>query len=289
LPPPCVATLSGLLKRLPSEEAKRLVEFAPILRPDLEAALLATLPQPVRFEIDLCCVLENRILVVFGWLLDPAGELTLAQLRVGASVFDLRHNSFWIARPDVKPDESLYRKSPENRLPGFIFVAAIPQPETEECEVAFAITAGGETIYFSRFVSCVPSDARRDFLSVLSKMEPASAMVFNERVAALLDNSPAQRSLAALLELNHHGTIERLAPFMEHSGPRYSLFIDQAVPVAEKGIFLVGWFNAAPTASVRVVCHCGVSSYVISDNWVRHLRSDVTPQLARAGNAADGS
>ncbi len=283
LPPPCVATLSGLLKRLPSEEAKRLVEFAPILRPDLEAALLATLPQPVRFEIDLCCVLENRILVVFGWLLDPAGELTLAQLRVGASVFDLLHNSFWIARPDVKPDESLYRKSPENRLPGFIFVAAIPQPETEECEVAFAITAGGETIYFSRFVSCVPSDARRDFLSVLSKMEPASAMVFNERVAALLDNSPAQRSLSALLELNHHSTIERLAPFMEHSSPRYSLFIDQAVPVAEKGIFLVGWFNAAPTASVRVVCQCGVSSYVISDNWVRHLRSDVTPQLARAG------
>jgi GT2 family glycosyltransferase len=281
---PCVTTLNGLMRYLPRLEAKRLVEFAaPALWLDMGAEHLAALLQPIRFEIDLCCVLENNILVVFGWLFDPANELTVAQLRIGASVFDLLENSLWIARPDVNPEPSLYQKSPSSRLPGFVFVQRIPQPEQEGAEVRFVLAAGAEPVRFSRPVSSAPSDARRDFLALLSKMDPDSALAFNERVAVLLDNSPAQRSLHALLELNHHRTVERLPPSLQHANPRYSLFVDQAIPVAGKGVFLIGWFNAGPSDSVQVVCQSGHSSYVISDNWLRHLRADVTSHLSRAG------
>ena len=61
------------------------------------------------------------------------------------------------------------------------------------------------------------------------------------------------------------------------------VFVDQAIPVADQGLLLIGWFNAEPEASVRVVCHCGSSSFVVSDNWIRIVRRDVTAHLAQAG------
>ena len=276
---PHVATLNGLLPHLPRQEAERLIEFA-------SRAVhigLGTLPPPVRFDVDLCCVLENRILVVSGWLFDPVKELTLAQLQVGGSVFDLLENSVPIARPNFNPDALLYRKQDTTGLPGFIFVQAIPRQDAEADEARFAVVAGAETAHLARPVSHIPQEARRDFLSLLSKLDSDSALVLIERVAALLDNSPDQRSIYGLLELIRHGAIERLPPSIQHANPRYSLHLDQAIRVADKGVFLVGWFNAEANASVQVVCHCGSSSYVVSDNWVRHFRADVSSHLTNAG------
>ncbi len=280
---PHVATLRKLLPQLPRGEAKRLVEFAmPALGLKAEEEYLATLPPPVRFGVDLCCVLGNRVLVVSGWLVDPLKELTRVQLRVGGSVFDLLANAVSIARPDLTPDASLYRKRDRTWLPGFIFVHAIPQQDTDADQVSFAFAAGAETAYLTRPVSRIPQEARRDFLSLLQKLDADSVLVLSEHMATVLDNS-TEKSLGALLELIRESATERLSPSIQHGNPRYSLHLDQAILVAGKGVFLVGWFNAESTASVQVVCHCGSSSFVVSDHWFRHTRSDVSSHLSKQG------
>lgn len=277
---PHVKTLEELAKYLPKAEAKRLAAFAGLA---LRVGTGTELPSPVRFEVDLCCVLENRILVVFGWVFDPARELSLAQLRAGEEAFDLLANSVRIPRPDISPDPSLYRKTDTIRLPGFIFVKALEQLEAEVTEARFTIAAGSDSVEFSRPVNRLPHEARKDFLLILSKMDPDSALMLNERVAATLDETPEQQTLGFLLQLNRQRIVERLPVSIEHSKPRYSLFIDKALPVADAGMFLVGWFNADPGAPVRVVCHCGSSSFDVSSHWIRHPRPDVTTHLARAG------
>jgi len=53
--------------------------------------------------------------------------------------------------------------------------------------------------------------------------------------------------------------------------------------VSDQGLFLVGWFNTEAQSSVRIVCHSGTESFVVSDNWSRHARADVTTYLAGTG------
>jgi O-antigen biosynthesis protein len=280
---PYLATFNGLLPLLPRREAKRLIEFAAAAGLRMEADLLTTLPPPVRFAIDQCCLLENQILLIGGWIFDPAKDLTLAQLRVGASLFNLLENSVLVPRPEVETDSALYRKRDTPQNPGFIFVQAISHPDTDAEEARFTFTAATETVRTSRPISRVPQDARRELLSLLKKMDSDSVLALIERIATILDDSPEQRSLGALLELICHSAIERLPVSIQHSNPRYSLHIDQAIPVVDKGVFLIGWFNGDSGVSARVVCHCGLSSFVISDHWIRQVRADVTSHLANLG------
>jgi GT2 family glycosyltransferase len=281
---PSALALKGLMRYLTRREAKRLVEFAaPGLKLEMRGDHSTTLLQPIRFEIEFCGVLEDRILVIFGWLFDPAHELVRAQLRFGASTFDLLESSQWIGRPDITVDSLLYRKSDALRARGFMFVETIVQPETEIADAEFTIASRAETVQLRRQVCCVPHETRQDFLSLLSTIDPNSALMLNEKIAAFLDNSASQRSFYTLLELSHHQTVERLPSSIQQSKPRCSLFIDQVIPVAETGIFLIGWFNAAPDASMRVLCHCGLSSVDVTDRWTRSVRKDVTSYLAQNG------
>jgi hypothetical protein len=279
---PYVTTLNALAPQLSGQEAKRLIAFTTALGLHMGAEY-STLPPPVRFTLDLCCVLENRILVVCGWIFDPVHELTLVQLRVGGSMFDVLKNSLWIARPEINPDPALYRKRDTPRRSGFVVVQPVAEPDTQTDEARFTIAAGSETAHLTRPLSQIPQEARRDFLSLLSKMDPNPGLALIECVTAVLDNSPEQQSLDALLELVRHTTIERLPASILSTTPRYTLQIDQAIPVADKGIFLMGWFNAEAADSPQVVCHCDSSSFVVSDNWTRHARADVTSHLANSG------
>jgi GT2 family glycosyltransferase len=281
---PYAETLKGLLSHLPRPEAKRLVEFArPTLGPQAEADYLGTLPPPVRFAIDSCCILENRILVVSGWLFDPLKELSSVQLRVGESVFDLLENSESIPRPDLNFDSALFRKRDAAQLPGFMFVRAIRERDAEANEAWFVFTAGGVTAQLPQQVCNVPQEARRDFLSLLNKLDSDSVLALSERMGRVLDNCPEQRSLGTLLERIRHSAVEHLLPSIQHENPRYVLHIDQATLVAGNGVFLVGWFNMDFPAAVQIVCHCGSSSFVVSDHWVRYRRHDVSAHLANVG------
>lgn len=281
---PYAPAFRELLPQLPRREAKRLVEFArPALGPQVEAEYLVTLPPPVRFGVDLCCVLDSRMLVVTGWLSDPVKELTLTQVRVGRSMFDLRENSVAIPRADISLEPLLCHTQHMKQLPGFVLAQTIPPEDAEANEARFDLTAGTETIRLTQSLSNIPQEARRDFLSALSKLDPDSAFILSEQVASLLDSRREQTPLGALLRLIRDSAAERLPLSLQHTDPRYSLHLDQAIGIADKGVFLLGWFNAESTASMKVECHCGSSSFVVSDNWVRHPRPDVSSHLAKAG------
>jgi hypothetical protein len=278
------ATLNDLLRLLPRRQVKRLIQFAtPLLGLDAGANYLPALPLPLHVEIDVCCVLEKRVLLVSGWVFDPAKELALAQVRVGGSVFDFLRPSVLISRPDLSQDQPLYGGRGTPGPTGFVFAQEIPQQDADAEEASFALAAGGGTVHLTRPLSYIPQQARQDLLSLLGKMEPASMLVAAGRVAEVLGNLPETRSLRAVLELIRNSAIERLPQRIQATTPRFSFHVDQAVPVDGQGVFLVGWFNIEPTLSARVVCHCGPSAFVISDNWVRHARSDVTAHLTAAG------
>jgi hypothetical protein len=282
-----VTAFTRLLPLLSRPEAKRLIQFAIAQGLPVAAEHLATLPPPVRYALDCCCVLENRILFVSGWVFDPAKDLTQSQIRLGESVFDLLKNPVLIPRPEVAGDFALYRRRDTPQNFGFVFAHEIPAPDREASEARFTFSAGTETVHLTRPLCRIPQDARREFLSFLSKLDSESVVALMERLApTLLDNSPEERSLRALVELISHTAIERLPVSIQHSNPKYWLYIDQAIPVTDKGIFLLGWFNGDAGASPRIVCHCGVQSFVLSDSWIRHVRADVTTHLANLGTQA---
>lgn len=281
---PYATTLKELLPQLPRREARRLVEFArPALGVQAETEYLVALPPPLRFGVDLCCLLDNRILVASGWLFDPLKELTRAQLRVGGSVFNFLENSALIARPDITPEPLLSCTQDRRELPGFFVARAIPLQDAEVDEARFEFAMGAETVRLSQPLTQIPQEARRDFLALFGKLSADSAVSLSTYMSAVLESSPDQRPLRALLELIRQSALERLPPSIQHEAPRYSLHLDQAIRVADKGVFLLGWFNAESNASVQVVCQCGSSSFVVSDHWIRHARTDVTSHLAKAG------
>ncbi len=281
---PFVQTLRRLLPHLSKLEAKRLIDFAhPALGQFAPKHYLSSLPPPAGFEVDLCCILEGRVLVVSGWRLDPLKEMTSVELRAGDSVFRFLEDSVSFSRPDINPELSIYRERNQPQLAGFIFAHAVPPQDADQEQVRFVFDAGGEAVQLTYPIRHVPHAARRSLLSLLDKMESDSALVLIEHVARILGNGLDQSSLIALLALVRNRAIERLPPSIQNVHPRYSLHIDQAFPVADKGIFLMGWFNAESPASIKVACHCGSSVVVVSDNWSRHTRTDVTYHLAGLG------
>ncbi len=80
---PHAAIIDALLVQLPAPEAERLQELVAPAR--AHPAASATLHPRLRIGVDLCCLLKNRLLLVCGWLVDPAGELQTLRLECGAA------------------------------------------------------------------------------------------------------------------------------------------------------------------------------------------------------------
>jgi len=276
-----VAAIGRLLPLLPKVEAKRLVQFGLNLGLPIAAEHLPALPPPLRFSIEACSVLEERILFVSGWMSDPLKELTQARLRVGDSRFELLDRAIRIPRPDIAPDTLFSRKRDPVRDLGFILVQPIEALEADDCNARFTFSTGTDTVQLTRPLS--HSDVRREVLSLLSTMDPQSVLALIERLADVINETTELKSLAALFELVAQGAIERLPTSIQHANPRFALYLDQVIPVADKGIFVIGWFNADPDVSARVICHCGSAKFEISKHWLRHFRTDVTSYLAGQG------
>ena len=281
---PHVATLNRLLPRLSKHEARRLIEFgSPALGLSIEKDEPPGLPFTVRFGIDMCCVLENRILVVSGWRDDPLSELTKAVLCIGESKFQLLEGAVPFSRSDINPDPSISRRRKAPEFYGFNFVRRLPLEDADVDEALFTFSAGAAAELLTQPVSHNPNQARRELLLLVNKMESESALVLIDLVASALDADPSLQFLSGLLDLLRQGTIERLPSSIQQANPRYFLHVDQAIPVADVGLFLLGWFNASSPESIRIECHRGSSTFVVSDHWSRHARADVSAHLVSAG------
>lgn len=283
MPPHDGAALRKLLPNLSKKEARRLVEsVGPVLGLLHEADYLSSLPPPVRFGIDLCCILENQFFFVIGSFFDPTQEVCSAEVSVGRSVIPFLKKAQSIARPDIKPDPSYYRK-PGTIQEGFVFVDTIGSEDTSANEARFHFTAADETVRVKQTIVNTSQDARRDLVALINKLEAPSALLLIEHLTEFLKKYPGQRSLASLMELTRGSTIERLPPSVQHALPRYALHVDCAIPVAGAGLFLMGWLDMEAGKSVRIVFHRGASSFVVSDHWSRHPRLDVKSHLESQG------
>ena len=278
---PHISTLKQVLRHLTNREAKRLIEYAaPASGLEAAAPLLSSLPLPMQFGLDLCCVVDNNILIVSGWRLDPANELSSAEIRIGNSVYQFLEQSISLARPDIVSELTRHRPKSTQPLAGFFFVDFIGGRDAESDDALFAFVGAGARVLFKRPLSNVPHEARRDLLSLLSRIEAESALLLIERMIRILDGHSGERSLIALLELVRASAVERLPLSIQQTDPRYLLHLDNVISVAGEGIYISGWFSIEPTASVQIECDCGPSTFVISDHWVRSTRTDVTHHLA---------
>ena len=287
IPQADLATLQNLLPSLPALDMMRLERLlSEGSNSGLGGEVLATLPPPVEFEIDFCCVLDERILVVYGWFLDPAHDLISVQLGIGNRVIDLLKTSTFIPRLDVNPESTANNGRRYYRPPGFILVEVIPPTHAGANEVMVAITTqGGNSVNLTRPLLRNVHESRTQFLALLSKMDAESAMVLIERIISVMLDLPGMQSLRNLLDVSHDRAAERLPESIHHTNQlsRYSIHIDHAISIAERGLFLAGWFYAENTRTSSVVCHCGEVSFAISKNWIRHTRADVTTYLQAEG------
>ena len=287
MPESDLATLNRVLHSLPVLEMLRLSRLLST-SPDAgrEGDPPTALPPPIQFEIDFCCVLEERILVICGWFLDPANDLLTVQVSIGNDVLDLLNGCTPIPRADIELDSSIFRPGRSSRQPGFLLAEPIPEEDAGAGEAIIAVTAkGANTVYLIRPLARKISDSKAELFAHLGRMDAGSAMVFIERLRSVSGRLPGMESLRNLLEVSHDRMAERL-PGSIHFASRQSriwLHIDKAILVADKGIFLSGWFFAENGRFATLSCHCGDATFAVNKNWVRHARPDVTNFLEAEG------
>lgn len=283
-----LATLTRLLRDLPRSEGRRLVNFLPARQRHKLEFQFETLPPPIRFELDLCCLLEDRVLLVYGWIFDPANELKSAEFSAAGLVFDLLEESVFIPRQDMKADP-MFRKLGKTERCGFVFIKTLTQDFAGRGDVKFAFnSASSDPVQWVRMLSLNAHESRQQLFSVIGKLDDESAMALVECVAPALDGSPELIALRALLEQSYDQAVRRLPASIQHSDAKCAVYLDQAIPVTGKGIFLSGWSYAEMRVNARIACHCGDSTYILNDNWIRHPRRDVTDHLSTLGFQASG-
>jgi GT2 family glycosyltransferase len=282
--------VAGFLKRNPSTREALLqhlghrdaAPFADLLTPAGMAVMAAL---PFQFDVDLCCVLEGRILLITGWLADPDQRVTAAHVSVGDLTLDFLDGRVATSRPDIESNLLSVCGRAAVLQCGFTFCAILERPAALLEQVVFEFVAQGKPTRLRRTVSATVSEARRDLVALLNKVDADAAITLIEQVAATVGDLTTGSGLGELLEAAHNRAVERLPGSLEGPERRYFLYLDRVVPVADVGVFLNGWFYAEPEAVARVTCHCGFAAAGIESTWVRHPRLDVTQHLNTLGVA----
>jgi len=278
-----LTTLTRLLRDLPRSEGRRLVKFLPAGQRQKLESEVETLPPPIRFELELCCLLEDRVLLVCGWIFDPVKELKSVELSAAGQVFDLLQDSVFIPRHDMKADP-LFQQQAKTERCGLVFLRKWAPGLAGHGDVKLAFhSASSDLVQWVRTMSLNAHESRQGLFSFIRKLDDESAMALVECIAPALEGSPELIALRALLEKHYDQAVQRLPASIPHSDAKCAVYLDQAIPIADKGIFLSGWCYAERGINARLACHCGDASYTLTDNWFRHPRRDVTEHLSTLG------
>jgi len=279
---PYAATIRKLMQHLPTQETKRLVKFLALeLGASIDLEEPKALPPPIEFHLDLCCVLEDRVLVLCGSLLDPAGEVGSFQLRIGDWMIDMRTDAQWIARIDKRSTLSKGKAQPPD---AFLFTAGVEDLQSEGRDAGFSFAVQGygrvclnEVILWNRH------EARQELIASLQKADAEFALVLIGAIQAAIAGSSDPQRLRSLLEFHHRSAVERLPTSVQHSASGYAFYIDQVIPIADRGVVIFGWCHTERNLSLKVTCHSGNRSVCVSDRLARHVRADVASHLANLG------
>jgi GT2 family glycosyltransferase len=275
-------TLIGQLSRI---AARRLVNFMPPHeRSQLSVGPSFTLPPPIRFEIELCCILEDRILAVYGWLFDPADELKSVELKVGALVFDLFEGAASLPLREIRPDPAHPETSNSVKSSAFLCVKTLAPESAAIGEVRFAIDADfDDPVLFTHPLCMNAHDSRQQLFTLIDRLDAESAMVLAGQLASVSQGSRELSSFHALMESSRDQAIVRLPESIQKADGSHFVHLDRSFIVGGEGIFLLGWVYAEKGKNLRIECHCGDAVYDVPDNWIRHPRLDVSTHLMNHG------
>jgi len=276
------ATFGSIVSRLDAHQAVPLRNMLAAVMPKL-----ATLPVSAAasasfgFETDFCCILENRVLVVAGWFIDPHASVGAAQIQFGTETLDFLAGCEFTSRPDAGANMPSGFGSPAPHRYGFQFITRVRPTESQADDVAWTFSALGIQTRIRRRLSTHRFEARGELLAAFGKLDADSAISLIEGIVSVLDDSSDERPIRDWLLAEHARAVERLPVSVEMSNPRFLLHVDMAMPIADAGIFLSGWFHTDVESPERVVCHNGLRQVRIDDAWVRHARADVAAHLER--------
>ena len=272
------ATLNWLLQNLSAPEAERLRTLA---LPPVAAASpeRGAAPLQLQFAVELCCLLEERIVVVTAALNERDPHLSSARLTAGKSSIDLL-KSLAASVPRAPDPKALPSLRGQAIAPtGLTFVAALAGAAAG-AEVLIDVAAGPKVMRVRRTFAA-PAKARQELIDTLNALEPDAAIGLLERIAALLEESPGGR--VEWLAAEHRRAVERLPTSLQSVNPPYYLHVDSAVPMGDDGVFLNGWFNAEEGTIRCVAVHSGLALKFIDETWVRQARPDVSTHLTNLG------
>jgi len=278
-------TLKALVEALPADEATRLRAFVGAAVPRTE------LDPPMRFVVDYCGIIDGHLLVIIGWLLDPFQGMTSLTVEVGTARFDFEALAIPAPRADLAGIAAPFRQLGLAVEPGFFLAAMLPGADSLVAPDAatFLIACADERIQITHPLKHGWT-ARREFLTLLEGADADAVMTMCRSVVDLLPAPPADHGLRALVTTQSMLAAARLPTTLHGLEPWYQLVIDQAVVVADRGIFLLGWFAAAPQveSQMTLTCRAGDATYDVRANWVRCARADVSSHLAQRGVGGGG-
>jgi GT2 family glycosyltransferase len=163
---------------------------------------------------------------------------------------------------------------------GFVLVCSLNGIDAGADEAIVEFGAGDAGEKTRQPILQLPDQVRRDLMNFVNRMGPETALTWIECLGSVSRRSSERSSVKSLLDLLWRTTFERLTTSIQNTTPRYSLHIDQAIAVADQGIFLIGWFNAESALAISVTLRCDHYKFSLSENWSRYDRPDVTAFLA---------
>ena len=261
--------LAWLLECLPAASADW-------LRLHVPAFVVPRAAKPkLSMKIDLCCFLDEQILLASGSLVTSISE-PVFNVRVSFGTLDIS-TSFQLHNA---PESSLARPvgAPIERR--FTLVLRLTEGAARSNDVIFDIEEGQNRVRERRVLLTDRLSALNEFADRTGALPPDVVLNLIEILAAKLD--PAV-NWPTWLTTARRSAVDRLPASIEAHASGVLLFCDNVLAIGNEGLFVSGWFHSGQDEIAAVTCHSSLQSRRVDETWVRNPRKDVTEHLMNRG------
>jgi GT2 family glycosyltransferase len=265
-------TIDFLLKHLSTADADQLRDLTVSDSAADNTMKSVSLALDMAPHVERCCLLEQRILVMIGWLDERDVPLTAVTASLGDEAIECLQDMTF-ARRSGEARQTL-RGETGARL-AFTWVGIAPQGSIV-ADAVIEFRAGARRGQVRRTLT---SGGSHELGTALQIMDPDAALDVLARIAGLMDAS-AGGTLAAWLVSMQTAAVARLPVLLENREPRVLLHPDSIVPIADAGVYITGWMYAAEGAVREIAFHSGFQRMRLDDHWFRQTRRDVAAHLS---------